>query len=141
VRTLVGTNFGVYGAYWMGIAAQTLRSGSEDIQFVTWLRVPLAVYTAFAWVSSLFVSRASTFLFTTLEAELVLLIAGALAPSDVLTRMGGWFGVTCALSGFYTCASLLLRLHVNIPLGAPFIKPFIIPKSESTIAILVADDT
>jgi len=139
-RTLAGTNFGVYGAYWTGVAVQTARSGGGDLRFITWLRVPLAAYTAVAWVAALFVNRASAVLFTALEAELVLLIAGAMAPSDALTRAGGWCGIACALSGFYASASLLLRSHVHLPLGAPPLPLRALRRTDSAAAILNADD-
>lgn len=123
-HTLPATNFGVYGAFWLSVATYMMVAPNADFDSImTCIRIPLAVFTLYAWIASFFVSKASLFIFTTLEIKLICFIVGQISEQPIVMKVGGWFGMLCAASGWYVSASLLLRPYLYLPLGAPMLTP------------------
>ena len=130
-HTFPATTFGFYCAFWTGIAISILLNSRGELEnelqghdfdaIIAYFRVPVAVFTLYARIGSLFVSKASLVLFATLECKLVCFIVGYLAGSPVVTRVGGCCGLVCCSAGFYISASLLLKPFMAIPLGAPLL--------------------
>lgn len=59
----------------------------------------MAIYSLFAWLASLFVSKASTLLFSCLEIKLCCFIYGQIHASNLVLKVGGCFGMACAITG------------------------------------------
>ena len=126
-NTIPATTFGVYGAFWLSVSIMII-SGIVPLdsfnETMTYLRIPIAIFTLYAWIVSLFISKVSFCVFTTLECKLVCFIVAHFSKSQTLYIIGGSFGIVCALLGFYTSATLLLRPYMHLPLGKPLLSPF-----------------
>lgn len=79
-------------AFWMGNFAYMWLERAHYVDFMRLLRIPVAIYTVFAWVVSLHISRASFFTFTMLEIKLLCFIIGELIGSRNVLIAGGWCG-------------------------------------------------
>ena len=128
INTPNGTTFGFYGAFWLSVGLFTLfknPSSEELADILAFVRVPLTFFTTYALILSFFVSKALIILFSSLEINLLCVIVGQFTGSLVVTRVGGCFGIICALSGFYLSASILLAPVIPLPQGTPLLKSFV----------------
>ena len=124
--TLPATTYGIYGSLWVSTGIYvltTLHTEHEIHDALAHIRIPMAIFTSYALVASLFVSRASFAIFTTLETMLILFIAGYFSGSFALLKLGGYVGFVCSMCGFYTSAALLLEPFIDLPTGPPLLKP------------------
>jgi len=123
-HTLPATNFGVYGAFWLSTSVNLIFNPSWNIgQAMGLLRIPILVYTFYAGVATLFVSKAAVALYLTLFTQILCLILGSCFHSTPVTQAGGWVGFVCSTIAFYMAASLLLKPYLTLPLGKPFLAP------------------
>jgi succinate-acetate transporter protein len=119
-------NFGVFGAFWIAIGIYSMFNPIDD-DIITFLRIPLNIYVTIGLVASLYVSKAAFAVFVLLEAKLVLFIVGHLAGVPRIMRAGGIAGMACASVGYYSCASLILKPYVTLPLGKPLLSASKLP--------------
>lgn len=122
--TLTATTFGIYGLFWMCIAIFLMNDKETDkTEVISYLRIPMAIFTAYVWVAALHVSKVAVIIFTMLELNYLFCIIGYFANSEFFNILGGIAGIICATAGYYLAASSLLKPYVTMPLGEPFLKP------------------
>ncbi len=125
--TLLATNFGVFGAFWLSVGLFLLFGDATQTQdadaAITYLRVALLIFCLFGLTAALFHSRAVAAIFLTLVLKLACFIAGHLAGCTPVLRLGGWIGMVSASAGFYTFGALYLRPLLHLPLGPPLLLP------------------
>jgi len=129
-NTIPATTFGIYGTFWLSVAIlvfTNLVSLDKLDGTITYMRICVAIFTFYVWIVSFFISKVSLCIFTTLECKLIFFISGYFSQNDTIYMIGGCFGIICALLGFYTSASLLLKPFIYLPLGKPVLKSRIVP--------------
>jgi succinate-acetate transporter protein len=124
-NTIPGTTFGVYGSFWISVVLYNITSPTEAefAEAMTYIRIPIAIFTLYAWIVSLYISKISFLIFTTLEIKILLFIIGYFTHKDIIMKTGGISGIICSILGFYAAASLMLKPFTNLPLGKPILYP------------------
>lgn len=121
-HTFPATTFGIYGSFWLSISIYIFAGLGDFTNVMKFIRIPLAIFTLYAWAVSIFISKASFVIFSTLEVKLVCFVVGELIASRVIMIVGGCFGVVCACTGYYVSAALLLKPYIQLPLGKPLVE-------------------
>jgi len=119
-----GTCFSSYGAFWMGLAAMFILQAKGALPTVppTGMAVFLiawGIFTAYATVGAVKISKSVTAVFVTLTILFFLLAAGQFNPT--IHKIAGYEGILCSLTAWYASAGILINtVHGRelIPLGA-----------------------
>jgi len=119
------TCFTSFGAFWMGLALffmlklagiqafVDVPAAGMAVVFIAW-----GIFTFYATIASLKLSKAVTWVFITLTILFFLLAIGEFVP--VVHTIAGYEGVLCALIAWYTSAGILINtVHGKtvLPLG------------------------
>ncbi len=107
-----GTCFSSFGAFWMGFALMLylqltgimapVPQGGMVVFLIIW-----GIFTGYASIASLKVSKGVTAVFVTLTLLFFLLAAGEY--SSVWHKIAGWEGLLCAGIAFYCSAAVLIN--------------------------------
>ena len=119
------TCFSSFGAFWMGLALffmlklagiqafVDVPAAGMAVVFIAW-----GIFTFYATIASLKLSKAVTWVFITLTILFFLLAIGEFVP--IVHTIAGYEGVLCSLIAWYTSAGILINtVHGKtvLPLG------------------------
>ncbi len=121
--TFGATCFSSFGAFWMAVATMVLLENTGVIEAVpregmAVLFIAWGIFTAYAAVASLKVSRGVTAIFVTLVILFFLLAAGEW--NATIHKVAGYEGILCALIAWYCSAAVLINTLFGrdvLPLG------------------------
>jgi len=126
-NTFAATAFTSYGGFWISFAiyvwfiAPALAAAGLNVGHATGLYLfAWLIFSTYMMVASYNVSRVIFAIFVLLVIALILLIAGAAAPSKGATNAGGWIGIACALLAWYGAAAAVINATVGrvvLPVG------------------------
>ncbi len=118
-----GTCFSSFGAFWIGLAFMLVLQArgflpevpptGMAVFFIAW-----GIFTAYATVGALKISKSVTVVLVTLTILFFLLAAGEFSP--IIHTIAGYEGIACALSAWYASAGVLINSIYGreiIPLG------------------------
>jgi succinate-acetate transporter protein len=134
--TFGATCFSSFGAFWMAIALLILLEDTGVIAnvpregmgllFIAW-----GLFTVYAAVASLKISKGVAAIFVTLVILFFLLAIGEW--NTTVHKAAGYEGIVCALIAWYCSAAILINNVWEkqvLPLGSPFIKSTAAEKAE-----------
>lgn len=119
------TCFSSFGAFWMGLALffflklagvqafVDVPPAGMAVVFIAW-----GIFTGYATIASLKLSKAVTWVFVTLTILFFLLAIGEFSP--VVHKIAGYEGILCSLIAWYTSAGILINTvhgRTVLPLG------------------------
>lgn len=125
-----GNTFGTvaftgYGFFWISLVALILGEkiglGATSKGFMGWYLFLWGFFTLFMFVGTLRSVRMLSVVFGTLVVLFFLLAIGDWASAPLATHIGGWVGIVCGFSAFYTAmAEILNEVYGKtlLPLGA-----------------------
>ena len=121
--TFGATCFSSFGAFWMAVATMVLLENTGVIEAVpregmAVLFIAWGIFTAYATVASLKVSKGVTAIFVTLVILFFLLAAGEW--NTTIHKVAGYEGIVCALIAWYCSAAVLINTLFDrdvLPLG------------------------
>jgi succinate-acetate transporter protein len=120
------TAFSTYGAFWMSLAFVILMEALGVFKFgdaggaaIGIFLIAFTIFNTYMWIGSFRESVAVCVVFTTLEITFILLDLGSFGVNAAGT-LGGYIGIICALSAWYTSAAIVLNTvykKVVLPVG------------------------
>jgi len=120
------TAFSTYGAFWMSLAFVILMEALGVFKFgdaagaaIGIFLIAFTIFNTYMWIGSFRESVAVCVVFTTLEITFILLDLGSFGVNAAGT-LGGYIGIICALSAWYTSAAIVLNTvykKVLLPVG------------------------
>jgi hypothetical protein len=120
------TAFSTYGAFWMSLAFVFLLMALKVVDFgsatgaaLGIFLIAFTIFNTYMWIGSFRVSVGVCVVFTTLELTFILLDLGNFGVG-VAGTLGGYIGIICALSAWYTSAAIVLNTvykKVVLPIG------------------------
>ncbi|MEM2123647.1 MAG: acetate uptake transporter [Candidatus Bathyarchaeia archaeon] len=118
-----GTCFTSYGSFWMGLASMLILQAEGILPIVpatglAVLFIAWGIFTAYATMAALKVSKAATVVLASLTIFFFLLAGGEY--NSAITRIAGYEGIFSSLTAWYTSAGTLINtMHGRelVPLG------------------------
>jgi hypothetical protein len=108
------TAFSSYGAFWLFYAFLNLLADTHIVSTlpavaVGWALVLWGIFTLYMWAGAMMLNVTLNLTFLTLWITFILLGAGAIYNSTIMTHLGGYFGILAAFFAAYTSFAIIVN--------------------------------